>query len=536
MKKIKPLILIIIILIGLIFGFYTIFFKKEKLGYSIVKVVRGNISEEVSGTGTVKIGEEVNLGFKNSGRIEKIYVKTGDEIKQGQDLAKLDTTQLSIQLKEAQAALEVAQAQLNKLLAGTNQKEIKIAETSLENAKISLESARKNLEDVKAAAKENLDNAYQDALNILNDSYLKIYNASETTKKIQLTYFTKNDQEGIKVKENKDKIEMFLNQAKTYLDKAKTDSKNENIDIALSETKKILENISESLEIIRQVCEEPLYRDIVSSTDKTTLDSQRTNINTALTNVVNSQQTISLTKITNETNIDTAQAQVSTAEGNLKKAEDELSRLLAPPQKEDVDLYQAQVRQFQAKVSLLENQIREAILTSPAPGQITKINKKEGEIIQTTETILSFLPASPFQVKADIYEEDIVKVKTGNQVDITLTALSGKTFRGRVLAINPAEKLIEGVVYYEVTIDFEDPPKELKPGMTADIVIKTAQRDNVLIIPREAVEKKNNKTIVKIKEGKILKEKEIEIGLRGNDGMVEVISGLKEGEEIAIQQ
>ncbi|MBZ9578522.1 efflux transporter periplasmic adaptor subunit, partial [Patescibacteria group bacterium] len=68
-----------------------------------------------------------------------------------------------------------------------------------------------------------------------------------------------------------------------------------------------------------------------------------------------------------------------------------------------------------------------------------------------------------------------------------------------------------------------------------DIIIKTASRENVLVIPEEAVEKKDGKAIVQVLIGKTLQEREIEIGLIGSDDMVEVISGLKEGEEVVIK-
>ena len=71
--------------------------------------------------------------------------------------------------------------------------------------------------------------------------------------------------------------------------------------------------------------------------------------------------------------------------------------------------------------------------------------------------------------------------------------------------------------------------------MTADVIIKTASRENVLVIPEEAIEKKDGKVIVQVFIGKTPQEREIEIGLIGSDDMVEVISGLKEGEEVVIK-
>lgn len=517
MKKTRILIGVIILII-IIFGFYNVFLKKENEKYNLFIVRRGNISQEVSETGTVKKGEEVNFSFKSAGKIEKINVKAGDKLEIGKELAKLETTQLSLKIAEAQANLEVNQAQLNKLLAGASAEDIKLAETAVLTAK-------QNLEDTKETAQEKLNNDYGDALNVLEDAYLRADTAFKIVQVVQLTYFTRSDQEGFDVRDNKDRIETNLNKIKTSLDRVKANFKEENMDSAFGEFKKYLGNISNALTIIRQSCEETSYQNTVSSADKTSLDTRRADINTALTNVTNSQQTISLTKVTNQSNI-------NTAENSLKKAEDELAKLKAPARPEDVDLYQAKVKEAKAQLNLLQRELQEATLVSLSPGQITKINQREGEVVQVGQAVLSFLPTNPFQIEADIYEEDIIKVKLGDAVDIKLTAWPDKAIKGKVVAIDPAEKLIEEVVYYEVNIDFEELMPELKPGMTADIIIKTDFKENVIIVPNSAIEEKGSKKTVQVQKNNSFREQAIEIGLKGADDMVEVVSGLKEGDKI----
>ncbi len=79
-------------------------------------------------------------------------------------------------------------------------------------------------------------------------------------------------------------------------------------------------------------------------------------------------------------------------------------------------------------------------------------------------------------------------------------------------------------------------PDGVKPGMTADLVIKTASRENVLFIPKDAVFEKENKKFVKIvKNQKDAEEKEITIGLEGSDGNIEILSGLESGEKVIIE-
>jgi len=533
MKR-KKIIILAIVLIIVIVGSYLLFFKEKEADYSLVEVARGNVVQEVSETGFVKMGEEINLTFKNAGKIDQIYVEIGNEVATGDSLARQDTAQLVIQSREAQANWEVAQAQLNQLLAGSTPEEIQIAETAVLNAEVALEDAKQNLTDIKADAQEDLDSAYEDALNTLNDSYLKAYNASNDARELQRDYFNSSDQESLSVQENKDKIGNNLNEMEDSLDVATANPENENIDNALSEFKTALGNIYDALTVIRNKTETVSYRNVVSSTDKSEIDTHKSSINTALTNIVNGQQTISTTKITNEANINTAEASVSTAEGNLKEAKDNLALVLADPRQEDIDLYEAKVRQAQAQVSLLQNQILDASIISPTLGQITKIEKRIGEIVQPAEVVISLLPSKPFQVEADIYEEDIVKIEVGDPVDIELTSFPEEVFKGQVILIDPAEKIIDGVVYYEITIDLKEVPQNIKPGMTADIVVKAEEKENVLVIPEEAIKEEDGRLIVQALKGDNLEEREIEVGLKGSDDIVEVISGLTEGEKVAI--
>lgn len=495
-KKIILIVIIIIVVLGIIV--YQFFIKEEKPELILEKVTKGTVLKEISETGAVKISEETNLGFKNAGIIEKIYVKVGDRVLAGQVLAELNTSQLLIQLKKAQAALEVAKAK-------------KI------DAQVSLENARQSLKDVEIDATEDLKQAYEDALNTLDDSHLKIYNALNVVGSIQRSYFTSNDQEGIKVRSNKEKIQNALNQTKAYIDDLKSNSQYEKIDIALSGVKNSLGEAKESLEIIRDMTETINYHDTVSSADKTSLDNQKSYITTAYTNIVDDQQTISTTKITNETNINSARAEISSLETQLQEN----------------GLYQAQINQAQTELLLLEDQIQEAVLRSPSRAQITKVNKREGETAKQTDSLISLLSAGPFQVEVDIYEEDIVNVRLNNFVRIFLPAFPDNIFEGRVISIDPSEKLINGVVYYEVNISFDTQAEGIKPGMTADIIIEGDKKEDVLVIPRGALKKVNGEKIVRVFKNGDFEEKKIETGLEG-DEYIEVISGLEQGEQVIV--
>ena len=495
-KKLISTIIIIVVVLGFIS--YWFLFREKEPEFVFQSVTKGTVVQEVSETGSVKVSEETNLGFKNSGRIKDIYIDVGDEVEAGQFLAQLNTVQLYIELDEDKADLEVAKA-------------------IRADAEVSLKNVEQSLKDTQDDAEEDLKSAYEDAVNILDDSYLKIYNAFNVADNMRRDYFTANDQEGTKVRENKDKIEDAMDEAKSYIDDAKKDYQREKIDTALSEVKTALKDTRDSLEIIRDTTETIIYRNTVSSSDKTSLDNQKSYIITALGSLINSQQTISATKVTNRTNINSDKAEILSLKNKLQEG----------------GLYEAQINQNQAKIKLLENKISEAVLKSPSKGKIISIDKRKGEMAQPADSVVSFLPTAPFKVEVDIYEEDIVNVKVSNPVKITIPAFPDEILEGRVVSIDPAEKLIGGVVYYEVTISFEEGKEGIKPGMTADITIIANKKDDVLLVPKEAVEDINGQREIKVRQGSEIETRKIETGLEG-ENFFEVISGLEKGEEVVI--
>ena len=526
----KKAIIILVIIIAIIVSFA--FFRKGDPGFVLGRVELSNISKEISETGQVKKGEAIDLSFKSNGKIEKIYVEIGDKVVKGELLAKIEIIELSIQIQEAKESLSLTNAQLDKLLAGSSQESIKVAETAVYNAEIAATNAKQNLNDVKAVAEINLAHAYEDALNILDDSYLEIYNAYNRVDLIQRTYFFENDQEGVIVRDNKNYIEIALSSVDYYLDTAKNSEEDKDIDKALIEMKSSLNKAYDALKVIRDMCEYGSYKNRVSSVDKGYLDTHKSNINSALTSITSSQQTIAATKVTNESNINTASSAVAVAEGALAAAQNQLELIKAPPRQEDIDLNQAQVNQAQSRVSLLESQIENAYLKSPVNGLVTKLHAREGEL--SSSKVVSLLPEEPFQIEVDIPEVDIGDIELGDPCVTILDAFPNTEFKGQVITIDPAETIIQGVVYYQTRVSIEEQDSKIKPGMTANVLVITEFKENVLVIPQRALVNKNDSVFIRIPKGNEYTEKEIIIGLKGSDGQVEVISGLEQGEEIIV--
>ncbi|MBU4023014.1 efflux RND transporter periplasmic adaptor subunit [Patescibacteria group bacterium] len=530
----KKFIIILAIIIVAIIVFFIIKATNKNNNYDLFTVQRGDVRQEISETGTVKKGEEIDLSFKTSGRIEKLYIKKGDAITMNTLIAKIDNATILLQIEQAKANLSLAEAELNKLLAGASEETIQVAKTTVNNAQNILESEQKDLENTKAGAEQDLIEAYEDAYNTMDDAYLDLYNAFVVIDSIHRTYFIANEQDSVDIQQRKTSIGISLDEMKSYLDLLGQALVYGDIDVALEVFESYLSEAKDHLSIIKNITEKPIWRNQISSTDKASLDTNRSNVISVFANVVDAKQTISSTQVANQTNISTAENAVLTAENNLKTAENNLKLVIAGPRKEDIQLYQAKVDSAKADVSRFEQNLADAKLRSPIDGEVIDIHKFEGEVIQATTPVVTILPSHKLDIEVDIYEEDIVNIEIGDKVEISLVAFPDIDFIGQVIFIDPSEKLVNEVVYYEAKISFESVPDKIKPGMTADVLIITDIRENVLLISNDAVYKEGGRTMVRVYRDNQVEEREVVLGLEGSDNMIEIISGLEIDEQVII--
>ena len=104
-------------------------------------------------------------------------------------------------------------------------------------------------------------------------------------------------------------------------------------------------------------------------------------------------------------------------------------------------------------------------------------------------------------------------------------------FYGEVVFIEPAETVVQDVIYYMVSISFDPKSHEVKSGMTANITITTNKKPAVITVPsRSIIDRNGDGKFVRLLINEQLKEQRIITGLRGDGGNVEVLEGLKEGD------
>jgi HlyD family secretion protein len=522
----KTWIALMLIVVLVIVGF-SFFRGKKASKYETAKAERGNLVQTVDATGKIESSNDLSLHFDGMGIVENVRVKEGDAVRAGQWLTNLSLSQLN-------AAVAQAQASLDQKLAGATPEAIAVSEKQVESADIALKKTQDTLNDTTSLAEQNLSAKYTYALNILDDTYLKMYNAYIAAKNIQTTYFAGYDQESLSVRSNLDyNIERQKDYTKTAVDLAKSTKKREDIDSAVFQAKSSLGYMLSGLTAVRDACDGVAYKNVVTSTEKTSLDTHKGYIAAAQTTISTLQSDIAILKTQNDNNINSAQAAVDAAKANLELQQATYDSLVAKPRDVDIAYYQAALDQAVASRN-------KAIIYAPIEGVVTKVNKKKGELITSSETMIELL--SPhYEIQVDVPETDVVKVKVNDEAEITLDALGPDVkFKGKVLTVDPASTEIQDVVYYAVKVAIEDSGNEtIKPGMTADVLVSTDSRSNVLFIPSRAVltrtETDEKYVRVLLKDGKV-EERTVKLGLKADDGKVEVLSGLNEGEEIVLRE
>lgn len=199
---------------------------------------------------------------------------------------------------------------------------------------------------------------------------------------------------------------------------------------------------------------------------------------------------------------------------------------------------EAQVAQWEEAVNLAKVNLDYTKVKSPMKGTILSRNIEVGQVIETgPQSPALFVIAkdlAKMELKSRVSEADIGSVRKGQEVTFTVDAYSDKVFCSKVKEIRMAPDVGQNVVTYGVISHVDNEELLLRPGMTADVRIKTAQKDNILLLPAIAVREKSGKKYVEVLKKKKAVQREVMTGLGGGGGVVEILSGLGEGEEVII--
>ncbi len=242
-----------------------------------------------------------------------------------------------------------------------------------------------------------------------------------------------------------------------------------------------------------------------------------------------------------------SQAQVRVVEQEVERAKVELARaqrldvkkLVARTEVEDrtLDLADARARleKSQRDAEVVETDIGYAEIRAPIAGTIASVTTQKGETVAaafTTPTFVTIIADNALEVVAMVDETDIGTVEEGNSVMFTIESYPAMEFTGIVKQIAPKGAIISGVVNFEVMVDINSDVTVLKPDMTANVSIRTAEREAV-VLPTGAILRDGFARYVFIDDGGELVRRPVTIGTR-DTGYTEIRQGVQPGERIAI--
>ncbi len=440
-----------------------------------------NIEQIVSITGRVKPSNSVDLAFETAGKIISVSAEVGSRVDADQLLLRLDDSSLQAELAKAQADLEAYNT-----------------DNIRNKADADLASAYEA--GITAAQKSSV--IAKTSLFTLTDIQFAHYNLANSDS-FNIAYAKAQAVEGLLGAPNignatNDTLSELSGGAFGLTQTAASTRSQSDIDIALSSLLNALGKVKNTLDRVP-------VTSTLTATEKTNLSAEKTNISAELTAIAGKIQAINVQKVTNENNISSSLASVKSAEANIKN---------------------------------IQVSIAKTALYSPISGIVSVQDAKVGQIVSPSVAIVSIISGAQFQIEADVPEADIAKLHAGQSAMVTLDAYgSGIFFDAKIVSINPSEKIIDGVATYKTTFQFLKKDKRVKTGMTANIDVSSAKKEKAVALPGRAIFTKEGKKYVLLVLGENKTEKrEIQTGILGVDGSMEIISGLNAGDKVLIPQ
>lgn len=448
--------------------------KPSDDGNAIALVERRNVVDSVVLSGRTQSGSAVDLGFADQGRVERVNVKEGDAVYRGQVLASLDTSDLTADLRDAQAQLSIARAGLSNNT--TNLDKITREQDAL------VENARRAL---------------------LSEGLEAIPENTETGAVSPTIFGTYKGEEGTYV------IDFYLSSSSSGISFRYSGIESGTATVVYGSaiplgTKGLYVRFQEGITYGNSTwfVEIPNKR---SSFYTSNYSAYQAALATRDRVIASAQSDLS----GNDTEASIAQARVQQALAAVESIQSRIGkrRIVAP------------FAGIVAGVGIKPGETTSSSLSNEAAPGITLISEQDYEVA----------------LKAP--EIDIAKLSVGQKADIVLDAYGADAvFPGTIVSINPAETIVDGVPVYETKVVFDAKDSRIRSGMTATATIVAKRADNVLAVPASFIHDEKDESFVYVMADDATEKRIITPGLRGSDSFVEISSGLDEGEKVRAEE
>ncbi|MCO5994380.1 efflux RND transporter periplasmic adaptor subunit [Actinoallomurus rhizosphaericola] len=195
---------------------------------------------------------------------------------------------------------------------------------------------------------------------------------------------------------------------------------------------------------------------------------------------------------------------------------------------------QLEARVIQAKNTLTqaERTLAGTVITAPIDGTVLAVNGRAGDTASASSTFITIGDLEELQLQATFSQNDVARIRIGQEAEITLSTDSTKTYAGSVTHVDTNATTSDQLVKYGVMIAFDDVPSTVLIGQSGTVSVTTASATDVLYVPSSAVRTAANGTsTVRVRQGGRTVTRTVKVGVRG-DACVEITSGLSKGERV----
>jgi HlyD family secretion protein len=245
---------------------------------------------------------------------------------------------------------------------------------------------------------------------------------------------------------------------------------------------------------------------------------------------------------------ETACTSATAAEADLAAAGARVEELKAlelglETRRQDIRIAEAQVTDDEIALSDARQRLADTEVVAPMAGVVSARDVQTGQIISSGisnvgggTTVLTLADLARMFVLASVDESDIGKVKVGQKALITADAFRDRRFSGEVVRVATRGKVVSNVVTFEVKIEVTSRGRELlKPEMTANVEIVTADKEDALLVPVAAVSRRRRERFVTVQlAGGKTERRTVRTGISDGERM-EILEGLKAGETVLVR-
>jgi HlyD family secretion protein len=546
-------------------------------------VRRGSISQNVSSSGQIAALRDSALTFVTSGTVATVNVAEGQQVQAGDVLAALDTADLEQGVVQAQANLKSAQADLTELKAGPGKTELLTAQNQVKGAQIDLDnltkgnatagelaSARAQLRAAQAnlnALKNPTEDDRQEAQQAVQEAETNLQSTrdkaslSKTQAEIQLrqsTYSLTQTQASYGTAKSNWEFVQATNQdpsnpestdsAGNKTENKLTDGQRQQYYDAYIKAEASLHSAEDNVKSAQLSYDNARQQEVIDIQNaeqqlataqrqlKALLNPTPAAVASAEAQVLQAQN--QLAQLTGSaTASDLANAQMT-----LEERQAALEDLQAPPTDAELAQREAAVAQAEAALAEAQRNLQDGQLVAPFDSTVAAVNITPGDSTagesassnaDASTAAVYLIDTSSFYVDVNISEVDLAQLDVGQAAKVTIDALPGAAFTGKLDYVALTPTVEQNVTTYAARVGLDPSDQQLRVGMSAAVTIEIAGRNDVLLVPNIAIQQGRDGTFVTVRKNGQDTRTSIKTGLAG-DSQTEVLEGLSEGDEIVI--